>query len=179
MACLLLFAAGTLATAQPVLAQTSTSFKLEEHAINAGGKPSGGVVLQSASYTISLHSIGAAVVAGSLNGSSFRMSSGLASSYPPPGEVTGLVFTSKTDLVWDPEKSVGVYNLYRGLVSGITPDFGNCQPPELTDSTATDANTPPANDAFFYLVTAENLLDEEGTKGSQSSTTVRDGAVCP
>ena len=107
------------------------------------------------------------------------MSSGFGSSYPPPVEVTGLTFTGKTDLAWDPESSVGVYNLYRGLVSGIAPDFGSCQPPELTSTLAIDADTPLASEAFFYLVTAENLLGEEGTKGFRSGEIAREGAVCP
>ena len=36
----------------PALAQTSSSYKQEEHTINQGGHPEGGVVLTSTSYKI-------------------------------------------------------------------------------------------------------------------------------
>jgi len=162
------------------LAQQSASFKLEEHVFNAGGHPEAGGVLTSASFKISLDAIGEDVMAASLTSASFHMGGGFGTVYPPPGEVTDLRFTDKTTLVWDPEKSVGIYNLYRDLISNLTGlGFGNCQQQDLTTETATDTDAVPLNDGFFYLATAENRLDEEGTKGSRSNGTKRQGTACP
>ena len=95
-------------------------------------------------------------------------------------EVTNLRFVDGDTLEWDPEKSVGSYNLYRDLISNITGlDFGGCEQQELTSPTTDDTDAVPADDAYFYLVTAENRLAEEGTKGFRSDTTEREGTVCP
>jgi len=169
-----------LLLAGPALAQESASFKLEEHVFNAGGHPEAGGALTSASFKISLDSIGEEVMAASLTSASFHMGGGFGTVYPPPGEVTGLRFTDKTTLVWDPEKSVGIYNLYRDLISNLAGlGFGNCQQQDLAAATATDADAVPLNDGFSYLATAENRLDEEGTKGFQSNGTQRLGTACP
>jgi len=170
----------TLLLTSSVLAQTSASFRLAEHVFNEGGHPEGGTIIVSSNFRVSLDSIGENVTGRLLSSASFNMDASLGASYPPPDEVSGVLFTDHQTLEWNPEKSVGVYNLYRGLVSGgITPGFGSCQPPELANTTATDAELPPLGDAFFYIVTAENHLDEEGTKGFQSDDTERHGASCP
>ena len=44
--------------------------------------------------------------------------------------------------------------------------YGNCEQQEITGETTTDTDTPPGGDGYFYLVTAENRVDEEGTKGT-------------
>ncbi len=169
-----------LLLAGTALAQESPSFKLKEHVFNAGGHPEAGAVLTSASFKISLDAIGEDVTGSSLSSASFHMDGGFGTAYPPPGEVTGLRFTDKTTLVWDPEKSVGIYNLYRDLISNLIGlGFGNCQQQDLAAATATDADAVPLNDGFSYLATAENRLDEEGTKGSQSDATERQGTACP
>ncbi len=54
------------------LAQTSTSFKLEEYTFNSGGTPSQGVNLTSTSFSITLASIGDTVVAAGLSSSSYQ-----------------------------------------------------------------------------------------------------------
>jgi len=162
------------------LAQQSASFKLEEHVFNAGGHPEAGAVLTSAGFKITLDAIGEDVMAASLTSASFHMGGGFGPAYPPPREITGLRFTDKTTLVWDPEKSVGVYNFYRDLISNLAGlGFGNCQQQDLVAATAMDADAVPLNDGFFYLATAENRLDEEGTKGSRSNGTERMGTACP
>ncbi|GAG27337.1 unnamed protein product, partial [marine sediment metagenome] len=131
-------------------------------------------------FKISLDAIGEDVTATSLGSASFHMGGGFGTAYPPPGEVAGLRFTDKATLVWDPEGSVGIYNLYRDLLSNLVGlGFGNCQQQELAAATATDADAVPPTDGFSYLATAENRLDEEGTKGFQSSGTERLGTVCP
>ncbi len=54
------------------LAQTSTNFTLEEYTLNSGGTPSQGVDLTSASFSITLASIGDGVVAAGLSSASFE-----------------------------------------------------------------------------------------------------------
>ncbi len=92
-----------------------------------------------------------------------------------------MAFTDAQTLVWNPERSVGTYNLYRDLLSGLAGlGYGGCEQQELTGETATDSDAVPAGDGFFYLVTAENLLAEEGTKGFLSNATERGNpSPCP
>ncbi len=168
------------------LAQTSTNFTLEEHTLNSGGTPSQGVDLTSASFSITLASIGDGVVATGLASSSFGMEVGFDAAYPPPGEVAAacgagepcLLFTDSETLTWPAEPSAGIYNLYRDDISN---GFGNCEEQDIAGTTTTDTATPTA--AFFYLFTVENRLAEEGTKGFQSNLTERRGGVdlpvCP
>jgi len=72
--------------------------------------------------------------------------------------------------IWDPEPSIGVYNLYRNAA---------CLQQDLVNPSSSDAATPAAGQAYLYLVTAENRLREEGTRGYQSSGTERTGVPCP
>ncbi len=168
------------------LAQTSTNFTLEEYTLNSGGTPSQGVDLTSASFSITLASIGDTAVATGLSSASFEADVGFDAAYPPPGEVAAacgagepcLVFTNSETLTWPVEPSAGVYNLDRDDTSD---GFGNCEEQDIAGTTTTDTATPTA--AFFYLVTVENRLAEEGTKGFQSNATERVGGtglpVCP
>jgi hypothetical protein len=162
-------------------AQTSASYRLQEHTVNAGGRPLAGIVASSASFRISLDAIGDSVGGTQLNGASYRMEPGFGPAYSPPGQVTGLRFTDSTELVWEPERSAGEYNLYRGLISiisGLT--YGDCEQPGLTGETTIDTDLPPASDGYFYLVTAENRLGEEGSKGRDSDGVERPNpAPCP
>ena len=89
-------------------------------------------------------------------------------------------FTSASAFGWNPEPSVGAYNVYRGLVSGLPSSYGACFASGLTAVSATDAATPAAGQCYFYLVTAENRLAEEGTLGKKSDGTPRPNASpCP
>ncbi len=161
-----------------VLAQTSTSFKLSEHVFNAGGHPAGGTVPTSANFKISLDAIGEGLLGTALSSASFNIDGGFGSAYPPPSEVSGLRFTDKATLEWSPEKSAGIYNLYRDLQSNLQ-GFGDCEQQDLTATTTTDNDAVPTGDGYVYLVTVENRLDEEGIKGFQSDGMEREGAVCP
>ena len=96
--------------------------------------------------------------------------------YPPPGETLNLLFTDAQTLVWDPEKSVGSYILYRGLLSELSLSYGNCVQQGITTNTTPD--TPPPDD-YFYIVTAENRLEEEGTMGEDSTPAERPTPPCP
>jgi hypothetical protein len=158
-----------LAGAMPAEAQQSASFNLEEHTFNAGGRPDEGTVAQSASFRVSLDAIGEAVSLAGLTGASFGIDAGFVAPYPAPGEVLGLRFANHVKLIWDPDPSTGVYNLYRGLVASLSGlAYGSCHESGVDGESTSDADLPPANQAFFYLVTAENLLAEEGTKGFDS-----------
>jgi hypothetical protein len=158
--------AALLLPALPAAGQASASYRLEEHVFNAGGHPKGGATLSSASFRVTLDSIGEGIAGGGMSSASYGMDGSFGSCFPPPGEVLNLRFADAQTLEWDPERSVGVYNLYRdqlGALSGL--GFGRCEQQDLAGETATDTDLPPAADGFFYLVTAENGLGEEGTKG--------------
>jgi len=163
------------------LAQSSASYQLDEVAFNAGGTPSQGTTLSSAGFTLTLASIGDSVAATGLSSGSFGMDVGFDAAYPAPGEVLGLALTDKQTLVWNAEPSAGTYNLYRDDTSN---GYGNCEFQNLPVASATDSSNPSPGNAFHYLVTVENRLTEEGTKGFQSDgTTERPGSsdlpICP
>jgi hypothetical protein len=160
-----------------VSAQSSASFKLTESAFNSGGHPEDGTNPTSAGFAVTLGAIGDAVSPVPLSSASFRMEGSFVSGYPPPGEVVNLRFTSKTGLAWDAEKSTGDYNLYR---SGSANAVDACFQSEIPGESATDGDSPAAGARFFYLVTAENRLGEEGTKGFRSNGTERGNPTpCP
>jgi hypothetical protein len=170
-----------LAASLPALAQTSASFRLDEHVFNAGGDPHQGQVLTSASFRITLDAIGEGLVRTGLSSPSFRTDAGFIGAYPPPGEVTALSFLDDDTLEWSPEASVGSYNLYRDPLAALAGlNYGQCLEPRIDGETATDTDVPTPGGGFFYLVTARNRLDEEGVKGWDSAGLVRsNSAPCP
>ncbi len=165
----------------PSLAQESPSYTLQEQTFNAGGHPAEGTIVSSASFRITLDGVGETVAAAGLASPSFHVNAGFTADYRPPGEATGLHFIDEQTLRWNPERSVGAYNLYRDLISTLSSlGFGTCFRYDLTGETTSDAGLPPANSGWFYLVTAENRLAEEGTKGSRSNGTARaNPSPCP
>ena len=166
-----------------VLAQESTNFKLSEHAFNSGGTPQGGAVLTSTSFHLTLSAIGQGVTPVGLSSTNFNMGGGFVGTYPPPGEVTNLRFTNPTTLNWDGEPSVGVYHLYEGTFSDTVPfdpGYGTCLPPDIASPTTMFTGTPDVGQALFVLLTAENRIAEEGTKGFNSAGAGRPNpAPCP
>jgi hypothetical protein len=170
-----------LASVCTAVAQQSPSYNLEEHVINGGGRPEDGEILTSASYRVTFDGVGEAVLETGMTSASFQLSAGFVATYPPPGEVLGLTFPDKQTLVWNPETSAGTYNLYRDLMSGLTGGgYGNCEQQNLLDVTTTDGEVPPGGDGYFYLVTVENRLSEEGTKGWDSGGAERPNpSPCP
>ena len=130
-----------VALAGAATAQQSTSYKLEESHFNAGGTPIGGNSASSPSFLISMDSLGDGVGGGSIASASFSIDSGFGAAYAPPGEVDGLRFSDKTTLEWNPEYTLGVYNLYRDLISNLTGlGFGNCQQQDLTSPGTSDGD---------------------------------------
>ena len=150
-----------------VSAQSSASFRIEQGIFNNGGNPA--PVLTSTSYQLTLDSIGDALAASGLASASYGMDAGIPPAYPPPGEVLNLRFPAKTTLTWNPEISVGSYNLYRGDRAALPGNYGAKVQAGLTAPTATDSQTPSPGQCLIYLVTASNRLDEEGTKGTDSA----------
>lgn len=162
--------------APAALGQASANYSLTENVFDEGGVPESGTVMISPIYRISSASLGEAAVgigleSGSAFGSgAYGMDSGFVSSFPPPGEVHDLRLPDSDTLVWAPDKSIGFYNLYRDLLTNLAGmGYGSCEQHGITEETTTDPDTPPDTDGFFYLVTAHNRLDEEGTKGSSSA----------
>lgn len=165
----------------PAVAQQSTSFNLEEHTINAGGHPAQGTFLVSASYRVTLDAIGDTVTGPGMSSASFKMESGFPSWFPPPGEVHDLRFSGGQTLEWSPERSVGSYVLYGGVVDSlIVADYGMCLEEDIDVESTIVSDGVPSGQALFYLVTAMNRLGEEGTSGFRSSGAERpDGTPCP
>jgi hypothetical protein len=169
-----------LASSGLALAQQSASFRLAEHTLNAGGRPAGGTVVVSASHSITLDAVGDAVTPGRLAGASFQLGGGFVSPYPPPGEVAGLRFTSATTLAWAPEPTAGTYNFYRGALASLGGlGYGACRTSAVAGTTTADPDVAPAGNGYFYLVTAANLLAEEGTKGFGSAGERPNPSPCP
>ena len=58
--------------------------------------------------------------------------------------------------------------------------YGSCFQQELPTETGTDVDVPASGLAYFYIVPAENLLAEEGTKGFNSAGLKRaNPSPCP
>lgn len=161
-------------------AQQSSSFELSEHTFNAGGHPANGTVLTSGSFRLSLDALGNTVSGVATGSASFAVDVGFPASYRPPLEVQNLIFTDPVTLSWDPDGSVGTYALYRGQVPVFDPNYGSCLENDISGSTTTDGSTPGPGLAYFYLLTARNRLEEEGTKGMDSDNDERDNSFpCP
>jgi hypothetical protein len=160
-------------------AQSSPNYTNSEHVANAGGNPAPD--LTSSQYKITLSSIGDGLSSASMSSSSYQMTGGFDTGYLPPGEVKHLSFSDETTLTWDPEPSVGTYNLYRATLSDLRGgSYGTCLAQGLTTAGGTDATTPAAGECLFYLATAENRLAEEGTLGEDSTGATRPNtAPCP
>ncbi|RMG48208.1 MAG: hypothetical protein D6718_02235 [Acidobacteria bacterium] len=168
----------SLATA--AIAQSSASYRNSEHVLNLAGHPADSTDLSSASFHLTLDSLGEAAVRASLASSSYHLDSAFAAAYPPPSEVHGVRFADRTTLAWDPERSAGSYNAYRDSLSALPGGgYGACWQPDLPDTQVNDPASPAPGSGFFYLVTVENRLREEGTKGTAASGAPRDGSACP
>ena len=169
-----------LALSGYVDAQTSTSFKVTENAINAGGHPLDASRPASASFRISLGTLGDATVPSVPSSASYRGDGGFVARYAPPGEVRGVQFLSKINLTWSHEPSIGTYNLYRNTLASLPGNFGSCYQFALVGPPFGETSAPPPGSGWHYLITAENRLREEGTKGRTSSGTERsDSTPCP
>ena len=166
-----------------IQAQSGAGYRLDEHSLNAGGRPAQAVVSISPSYRVSLESIGQPVIGRALSGASFRLQGGFVSAYPPPGEVAGLTFLAdQQTLTWLREPASTSYDIYSGPISSLPGGYGLCAEARVAGISWSSATTPaPApGSGLFYLVTGVNRLREEGTKGYASSGAQRGNpAQCP
>jgi hypothetical protein len=164
-----------------VLGQSSTSYRLEEFALNAGGHPGGGLALSSASYRMSLDAVGETRTAPELRSAAYSMHVGFALSYPPPREVQQVVLLGdRVTLAWKPERSVGAYHVYRGKLHRLPGDYGDCHIADVPVQQVQVEEIPAVGQGFFYLVTAKSRLFEEGITGYESSGGSRpDPVPCP
>jgi len=170
-----------LALAAAAFGQQSASYTQNEHVLNEGGRPEGGTIATSASYQATIDSIGEGLYPAVLSSSSFQVSGGFVAAYPPPQEIYPLYFQDSQTLAWQPDPSVGAYQLYRGDLATIANlTYGGCFDGGLAAATDTDAAVPAPGQAYYYLVTAANTLTEEGTKGYDSVGAERANASpCP
>jgi len=182
------FSLALAAFAPAAWAQTSASYRLVEHCVNAAGHPAQGTILVSTGgavgFRITLDAAGDAAMGPTMSNAlgTFRMDGGFLLAYPPPGEVTNLQFSAdEGTLSWSPEKSAGDYNLYRGLLSALSGlGYGLCEQSGVTGNSTVHASVPPLRDGYFYLATVRNRLREEGTKGFGSAGAERaNPSPCP
>ena len=166
--------------AVPAFAQSGPSYSIASHTFNAGGHPDDGVVPASASFVISLDSVGDAISPGMLSSTSYSIHAGFAMTYGPPGRVDGLVFDDDTSMRWNVARAAGTYNLYReGLDTVALATPATCLEPAVPAPMAFDVEEPATGDGFYYLVTARNLLLEESASGSGTSGVPRPFTPCP
>jgi len=164
------------------LAQTSASYDMKAHVVHEGGNPFQGVVLTSGGFRMTLDAVGQGLFAGPLGSASFAMGVGFVAPYPAPGEVRGLtLLADRKTLTWLPEGAADHYNVYRDQLQTLPGPYGICWASPLPSTTAIDNAVPGSGAAgLFYLVTSENVLDEEGTKGLTSAGAERaNPAPCP
>ena len=164
----------------PVPGQSSAGYTVESGTFNAAGRPGEQTAPASASYRITMDSLGEGVIRTGLESASYRQSAGVTASCRPPGEIRRLNFQDKVTLDWDGEKSAGTYQLYRDdlttLSSGGT---GSCYRDGLVESRWTEGVDPDPSAGWFYLVTVSNRLGEEGPRGLASDGEERVGSTCP
>ena len=162
-------------------AQASASYRCEEHAFNAGGRPLQGTAAASASYAVTLDALGDAVAGGRLIGRNYGVTIGFGASHPPAGEVEGLQFLDIDTLAWQAEPAALTYNLYRGSIASLASgSFGDCFLNPIGGITADDAAVAAVGSGFFYLVSAVSGLAEEGTLGFTTKGVERIPALsCP
>jgi hypothetical protein len=83
--------------------------------------------MTSASLKVTFVSVGTDVTGTAMHSTSYSSDASQVCSYPPPGEVTGLRFLDSETLLWDAERSVGDYSVYRDLVSTLSAlGYGVC-----------------------------------------------------
>ncbi len=160
-----------VAALSSALAQTSTSYRLEEHSLNSGGDPHDGIVLVAPSFRLTFDTIGDPVARAAWSSASYRVSAGYAAGMAPPGEVRGLAFLNKTMLGWSPEPNAISYAVYRSLGDPFALTAGDCLARVVGAEAATDASVPGPGGRYYYLVASTSRLDEEGTTGFQSDGT--------
>ena len=170
-----------LVLSTPVFAQSSASYRLGEQVFNAGGRPSQAVVSVSPSFRLSLDSIGEAIAERDVTSASYRLGGGVASINRPPAEVQDLeILSDGQTLTWSWEPASTTFNVYRGPLTTLPGTYGTCGISYLPESSWSDSTIPALGTSLFYLVTGENRLGQEGTKGHDSAGAERGNPLpCP
>lgn len=152
-----------MAAAPMTFGQQSASYRLSEGVFNSCGR-AGSSALTSATYRIRLDAMGGSFSDLPLSGPSLRLAGGFVADYRPAGPVPGLSFSASDALEWGPERSAGSYNVYRGALPSfpLASDASTCLLSGLTSRSVGSLTAPPPGQAFYYFVSARNLLDEEG-----------------
>jgi len=96
------------------------------------------------------------------------------------GPVTGLRFTERATMVWDPAANATVYDLLRGLLSLLHANAGigdaSCLLDDVPALTASDPALPPDAEGWYYLVRGDGAAVTAGTYDTQAGEG-RDGEV--
>ncbi|MBP7146527.1 MAG: hypothetical protein KBD01_03210 [Acidobacteria bacterium] len=167
--------------AGPALAQSSASFRLAEHALNAGGHPLDGIRPASANFRAGAGAIGDAALRRGAASTSFRLDGGFTARYGPPSEVAGVrVHADHRTVSWDGQPAATAFNVYRDALPALPGSSGACLASRVGGVAWVDAASPAPGTGWFYLVSAENRLWEEGSLGSRSDGTERaNSSPCP
>ena len=172
--------AGAALAGSPAWAQESASFSLTEYALNAGGRPLDGSFAQSPRFQLRLDTAGGGLRAATAASTSYQLAAGFVSFNPPPGEVGGVRWTSRSTLAWNGEPSAGTYSVYRDPVAVLPSSSGSCWSTGIPGTTANDAAAPGPGAAWFYLVSVRSRLGESGPLGRRSDGSDRPaGGPCP
>jgi hypothetical protein len=164
-----------------VYAQSSTSYRLSDVVLNLGGRPSNGSIAASSAYRLTLDSVGDSRSAEVMSSASYRMDHGVVAALAPVGEVGRLWFRNAQELNWtrvagSPDR----YNVYRQTTNFLPSSYGVCLVSAVVGASVSDPSLPPPASSFFYLVSAENRLWEEGTLGWRSNGSQRPNTnPCP
>ncbi len=109
----------------------------------------------------------------------------------PTDLVTGVLFTSKVKIIWDPVPNPCpyTYNIYQKTApvmpdsdnDGVADDYGTCLDFGLTSPEYVDTSPdPPPDWTHFYQITVENQLGQEGSMGFASNLLPRPNVFpCP
>ena len=134
----------------------------------------GSTLLLSSSYRLSRSTLGDSIAELSLSGSSFTLATDWTATLPPALEVESLRFESTSRLIWQVERSLGTYRIYRG-----GPTTQSCIG-QAAQTHFEDAALPSPSSAFYFLVTAVDAGGVEGSAGRSSSGSLRTpSGSCP
>lgn len=192
----LLALASILLLPDPGFAQQRQSYTLSTNVVNQGGAPEDrSSVPSSSGYSLGYAAIGEGILRVGMASASYQMDVGFLTPYAPPGEVAPcdgpmgvpcspkLEFTSKEDMEWPWAPWAVRYNLYRGVRDDpglFDPNYGQGLECKFPTNHQTDKQVPNAGEVLFYLVTGDNRLHEEGTKGWDTFGTERPNPTgCP
>lgn len=172
-------ASALVLSAGAVRGQSSPSYRLTDHVFNQGGHPAGGVHLASAGFRMSLDSVGEGIASPVSSGATLEARSGFGACYAPAAEVGAVrVSSDRVTFFWSPDRAASDYRIYSGTLDELPGSYGTCR---MTGVQGTQAPLPeiPESSGYFYLITARDLLGEEGTKGTDGNGHPRGSLPCP